>query len=190
MSDIEPTTRGASEYPQQPAETPGRTIREPVPLWVWVLFGSGVLAALLLVCGAGALYLYRNRPAALPPGTMPTIELVTIRAPTTTATVPPSTAGPAATQAAMPTSTPTLPPPPPGTLAIGSKVQVVNTGGDGLSLRREPGTYAPRIAIAFDGELLDVTDGPRVISGYTWWKLKRTDGVEGWGVQNFLQLVP
>jgi hypothetical protein len=190
MSDSEPTLLRVPRRARRSSGDPAAPGPEPVPLWVWVLLGSGVLAVLLLICGAGAMYVYGSRPAVATPGELPTISLVTIPAPTATMTVPAPTAAAAATLTAVPTPTPTLPPAPPGSLAIGSKVQVVNTGGVGLSLRSEPGTDAPRVAIALDGELLAVTDGPRVISSYTWWKLKRTDGVEGWGVQNFLQLIP
>ncbi len=185
MSDIEPT------MPVRPRRSPGGGPgRAPVPGWVWLLFGSGVLAALVLVCMGTFVYLYRNRPAASTPGILPTPALVTVAAPTTTVTVQAPTQGPGPTPTVAPSATPTLPPAPPGTLKVGDKVQVVNTGGDGLSLRSEPGLYAPRMAIALDGELLEVVEGPRAIGGFTWWRLKRTDGVEGWGVQNFLQLVP
>ncbi len=162
-----------------------------LPVWLWAILAGAVLVVVVVLCGGAALYLFQNRPAANP-GAGGTPILRTIAAPS--GTPAPGVTAPAPTGAptVVPTNTiqPTLPPPPPGTLAIGSRVQVVNTGGDGVSLRQGPGQSYPRVNVALEGELLTVTDGPRLIGGATWWKLKRSDGVEGWAVQNYLQLAP
>jgi hypothetical protein len=157
------------------------------PGWVWVLAFFGGAALCLMLSALVFLYFFAQRPALRPVAT-PTITLLTVPAPTLTDTPAPPTPGPTPTETPLPTAT--LPAPPPGTLTIGVTVQVVNTGGAGLNLREGPGTDNPRVAIAIDGELLEVADGPQVLGGFTWWLLKRSDGVQGWGVQNFLQLAP
>jgi hypothetical protein len=174
--------------PSAQRRRPAPVARGRVPGWAWILAVFALFSLALLVCGGIALYAFGQRPALLPPGATPTIMLLTRPAPTQTLTPPLPTPGPSPTPTGLPTAT--LPPPPPGSLAIGDRVQVVNTGGVGLSLREGPGTEFPRVAIAIEGELLEVIDGPRAIAGFTWWRLRRDDGVEGWGVQNFLQKAP
>ena len=148
------------------------------PIGVWIL--GGLVAVLALaVCGLWALYLLRGQIAAA--GPTPTLILWT---PTP---VPTPAASPAPTSTKPPDSTPTISP----DIAIGRYVQVVGTGGYGLSLRSGPGENYTRMDVALEGEILVVVDGPTAASGSEWWKIQDRENVERewWAVGNFLQPV-
>jgi hypothetical protein len=121
-------------------------------------------------------------------------------APTATAmvvTVPPATVLPALTQSpsttALPTEpTATVPPPPPGEVSVGVYVQVVGTGDTGfLNLRAEAGLSNPVNYLALEREVLQVQAGPQEADGFVWWYLVNAQTNSfGWGVQNYLEVVP
>jgi hypothetical protein len=78
-------------------------------------------------------------------------------------------------------------------------VQIVNTGGAGLSLRAGPGTNNARLVVAEADSILPVIGGPNEDeqgetdeSGnvYVWWFLRHSDGTEGWGRADFLSPSP
>ncbi|MFO0795600.1 MAG: hypothetical protein U0586_16235, partial [Candidatus Brocadiaceae bacterium] len=57
---------------------------------------------------------------------------------------------------------------------IGDKVEVYNTGGVGLKLRKCASindTTCPKLVTMPDGTQMIVLDGPYQSDGYTWWKL-------------------
>jgi hypothetical protein len=121
--------------------------------------------------------------------------------PTATAiviTVPATTGLPPSTQQALPTlpgpePTLTVPPPPPGDeILVGVYVQVIGTGDTGfLNLRAEANLDSPVNYLALEREVLQVQAGPSEASGFTWWYLVNpTSNSFGWGVQNYLQVVP
>jgi hypothetical protein len=83
-----------------------------------------------------------------------------------------------------PTSTPTIPI---GPIKIGGVVVVTGTEGLGVSARAEPTLSALRLFILVDGEQLWVIDGPRSVGDSVWWRLRTTEGSEGWVVERFLQ---
>jgi hypothetical protein len=67
-------------------------------------------------------------------------------------------------------------------------VTVFDTGV-GLNLRAEPVVDPSNIvALVPDGTALEVIGGPQEESDFVWWQLRMTDGTEGWGVDQFLQV--
>jgi hypothetical protein len=100
--------------------------------------------------------------------------------------------------------TPTLIPPTPEPvgvtqIAVGGYVRIINTDGKGLSLRAGPSTDTDRLGLAAADAVLPVTDGPKDDEAgetddagaiYKWWRLRNTDGAEGWGRGDFLEPVP
>jgi uncharacterized protein YgiM (DUF1202 family) len=82
----------------------------------------------------------------------------------------------------------TAPPTPITELGPGTTVIVKGTLGAGLNLRQQPSTYAKIVASAKEGDELTVVEGPKDADGYVWWKLKTSDGKEGWGATNWLAL--
>ncbi|MFQ6101781.1 MAG: protein kinase [Anaerolineae bacterium] len=74
----------------------------------------------------------------------------------------------------------------PGEIAIGAQVIVV-TDGRLLNVRQAPGTDVAIITRVEPGTRLEVLDGPRMASGYTWWCVKLLDGTIGWAAENWLK---
>jgi len=161
--------------------------RPPSTPVVWLLAAGIVLSLGLLACLVW-LTVLAPRPAGV--GPTPTLTLLTATAGAVQPTSPATSVAPSPVATAEPTTTMTPEPPPtppPGKVGTGGKVKVIGTGGQGLSLRQQPDPNAPRLAIAAEGEVLQVIGGPREIAGYTWWNVRRSDGVEGWAVQNYMQ---
>lgn len=77
---------------------------------------------------------------------------------------------------------------PAGVIAVGVEVTVTGTDAVGVSLRAGPGTDYARLAIAQDGAVLEIIDGPEESGDYTWWLVRTADGTEAWAVENFLQV--
>ena len=73
-------------------------------------------------------------------------------------------------------------------IAPGASVVVKGTKGAGLNIREEPSRQAPIVASAKENAELTVLEGPQEAGGYVWWKLKTTDGEEGWGASEWLVL--
>lgn len=153
--------------------------------WVnlWMILGAVLFALVML--GATAALLTLTRPAGAP-AAAPTAVLNVIRAPTPTPVPPTSTPDAGQTPTA-----PVPPSPPPGEIGAGAFVQISGTGGDGLRLRAEPGLEGEVRFLALEAEVFQVQDGPRDVSGYTWWFLVAPydDDVMGWAVSNYLQVV-
>ncbi len=78
---------------------------------------------------------------------------------------------------------------PPGEIGIGAQVVVATGGGQRLNIRQAPGTDAAIVARVDPGTRLEVLDGPRTASGYTWWHVRSPDGVTGWAAENWLKPV-
>jgi hypothetical protein len=179
---------------------------------VWVLIGglAGLLTIGLIALGVAQIVKKSSAPE-------PTVTVVATQElglqPTFTATVmsmmdetqsisgTESQATPVPTP--PPTLTPTVAPPtntpvpvPPSQIQVGGYAQVVNTGGSGLSLRAGPGTNNDRLIVADADSVMPVIDGPsqdeqsevdETGAVYQWWKLRYTDGTEGWGRADFLE---
>jgi hypothetical protein len=153
--------------------------RATIPLRVWAL-GFIMLLLMAALGGLWGLYLLRGHLAVNSP--TPTLIIWT---PT-----PAPIATPTASPTETPTSTPTIPPPASG-IAVGRYVQVVNTGGYGLSLREGPGANYARMDVALDGETFVVVDGPTAAGDSEWWKLRDPENEERewWAAGNFLESV-
>ena len=76
----------------------------------------------------------------------------------------------------------------PGEIYIGAQVVAV-TDGKRLNVRQAPGTDAAIVTRVEPGTQLEVLDGPRAASGYTWWRVKSPDGTMGWTAENWLKPV-
>lgn len=179
-----------AEYQSDSADVPGsdypspvRRVRRPqarrrppaegAPAWaVWM--AVGVLLAVVVLL---AFLLITQRRSAQPEPT------ATVRVVTPTATLPPrptATAPLVATEAPEPTAEDTVPTaPPPDTIGIGGYVRVAAAAG--VKLRQAAGTDGALIEILAAGTVLQVIDGPQVVSDLTWWQLRKLDdGQEGW----------
>lgn len=99
---------------------------------------------------------------------------------------------PTATPGVQPSVTPTLqdgvPPDPGSAIQVGITVRVTGTGGDGLRLRREPGTSGTPIFLGADNEVFVVKGGPESVDNYTWWYLEAPYDASraGWAASNYL----
>jgi hypothetical protein len=163
--------------PTRPVEPGGKGAGPKAnPAIVWIL-GGIVALMLLVVCGLWALYLLRGQVTATSP--TPTLIIWTPTVAPTIAITPTS----APTEVAEPT--PTISP----GVAIGRYVEVVGTGGYGLSLRAGPGENYTRMDVALEGEIFVVVDGPTAAGDSEWWKIQDRENVERewWAVGNFLE---
>jgi len=69
-------------------------------------------------------------------------------------------------------------------LRIGGLATVQTTQGDKLNMRLSPGLDAPVLAQLETGTHVTVVDGPRTANGFTWWKIRAANGLEGWAVES------
>lgn len=150
----------------------------------WVLIGG--LAGLLTIglIGSGVVQMFSE-----PSGRTATHVIAETFTPAPVV----STQPPIPTQTTRPTATRKLVVP--TEIQVGGYVQVVNTGGAGLSLRAGPGTNNARLTVADAGAILPVIGGPKEDEqGETddtgnirlWWYLRNTEGTEGWTMADFL----
>lgn len=72
----------------------------------------------------------------------------------------------------------------------GLNVKVIGTGGDGLRIHQEPGEFSPTILLASEGDLFIIEEGPTLVGGYIWWKVKSllNEKAIGWAAEDFLQI--
>lgn len=126
------------------------------------------------------LFINVSRPEPTPVGVV-TVMLTVIPAPT-------ETPSPAPTLTPSSITPPTMPP---GTLAIGAYVQVVDTGGEGLHLRETPGIDSAHRFLGMDAEIFRIIAGPQDADGYTWWNIvsPHDEARNGWAVSNYLEVV-
>ena len=169
--------RDGSPNPDSVGVPVGRTLPSA---GVWLL-GAAALVLALAVGGLWAVYLLRGQ-IATSGGPTPTPVIWT----PTAAPVPTATPTPVPT-VEISEPTPTVSP----DIAIGRYVQVVGTGGYGLSLRSGPAENYTRMDIAREGEVFVIVDGPTVAGGSEWWKIQDRENAERewWAVGNFLQPV-
>ena len=73
-------------------------------------------------------------------------------------------------------------------IAAGAPVVVQGTGVAGLNLRAQPTTAAAIVITVKEGNSLTVVEGPKEADGLVWWKLRTSDGKEGWGAAKYLAL--
>ncbi|MFH2101733.1 MAG: SH3 domain-containing protein [Chloroflexota bacterium] len=106
--------------------------------------------------------------------------------------------GPTSTPRSVPPTQTMLPPTPtpsptplPGTIHVGSFVQVTGTEGEGLRIRSAPSLNATPLFIGFDNEIFRVTAGPRDADGYHWWYLTAPydESRSGWAAADYLTFI-
>lgn len=67
---------------------------------------------------------------------------------------------------------------------------VTGTGASGLWLRAEPNVNGETVFRLQDGEILSLLEDEPVFDGtYTWVKVRRVDGEQGWVAREFLEIV-
>jgi hypothetical protein len=156
---------------------------QPIP-WLWL--GLGAVLTIILI-GIALIYLgnFLTRP---PAATADSQELTIIRLtapplPTATAAIvqPIPTLAPTAT----PVPTPDFSVPPPEVTA-GYYAAVIDTGGVGVTVRNGPSTSNIQVALAGEGSIVFVVEGPEAGGEYQWWRIRLTDGTEGWAAGDFL----
>ena len=76
-----------------------------------------------------------------------------------------------------------------GEIAVGATVQVVGTDGAGVNVRSKASTEGEIIATFIDGTILDVTGESVPAEDFIWWPVISEDGVEGYVVQEYLEVV-
>ena len=160
---------------------PRAATRQILPAIIPALVSFALVA---VACGLAATFINQNRPALN--FTQPTATLVIIT-PTATEYAPPT-----ATPYVAPTDTPVPQPTAPdvggGGIGVGSKVVVIDTGGNGLNFRDAPSRTANKIRSLPEGSIYEVVGGPQQADSLVWWQLKDpTDGKVGWGAQNYMK---
>ncbi len=148
----------------------------------WLIIASA-LFALLIFTGAITVIIW-FRPAQVNSVQEATAILTVVPAPTSTAVGQLSFF-----------STPTATPPVLSIkidgIGIGQFVQVFGTDGDGLRLRREPGTNADILFLGYESEVFKVVAGPKEEDGFVWWYLTAPydDKRSGWAASRFLKVI-
>lgn len=148
-----------------------------------VVLGAAGFTLLLLGLFAALVWAFTTMPT---PEGLPTAELTIIPGPTSTIYLP------TATSTRVPTITSNMPPSPmPGTIGVGSSVQIYGTEGSGLNIREAPGISTGILFVALESEVFEVLDGPVVEDEITWWLLVTPlDAARsGWAASNYLSLV-
>jgi hypothetical protein len=76
-------------------------------------------------------------------------------------------------------------------LNLGDIVEIFGTGGQGLSLRNEPGLSTVVGSYGLDGEVFEIKGGPLDVDGFVWWYLVNPydNSKQGWGVGAYLRAV-
>ncbi len=73
------------------------------------------------------------------------------------------------------------------TLAVGSMAWVEQNGGISAQLRTNPSDEGGMIAKLPSGTQMTVLDGPEDVDGHTWWRVRTTNGKEGWVAEDGLR---
>jgi SH3-like domain-containing protein len=79
------------------------------------------------------------------------------------------------------------------TLAVGGQATIRTTDGDSLNVRSGPGTGFAIVVKAAPGSVVTLLEGPQSGEGYQWWRIRLSNGQEGWAVdsaENEITLVP
>jgi len=61
-------------------------------------------------------------------------------------------------------------------------VYIITPAGHHLNLRSLPALASQRLRQLAEGDRVSIVDGPVEADGYTWWKLRTADGIDGWAV--------
>lgn len=148
-----------------------------------VVLGAAGFSLLLMVMFAALVWVLTTLPST---SVLPTAEFTIVPGPTSTVYLP------TPTTTRVPTITSNMPPSPmPGTIGIGSSVQISGTEGSGLNIRENPGVSTTVLFIALESEVFEVIDGPVIEDDLTWWLLVTPLDASrsGWAASNYLTLV-
>ena len=69
----------------------------------------------------------------------------------------------------------------PNKFAPGIAYEITKAGND-LNLRTSPTLSSGFLKKLRIGDVITILDGPVQADGYTWWKMRTVDAVEGWAV--------
>jgi hypothetical protein len=158
--------------------------RASIP-WVWL--GLGVLTTLIgLSVLLWSLSIYLTQlPNEATTGLGPTIiQLTAPTVPAATVAVNPPTPTVAPTATTAPTPDLSVAP---SEITVGYYVQVVDTGGIGVTVRNGPSTANQPVAVAGEGSIILVLEGPTPGGEYQWWRVQLADGATGWAAGDFLR---
>jgi hypothetical protein len=140
----------------------------------WVIIGAVITASLLL----GASFLAAGLLSPNPMDSYGGGAVLTV--------IPLPTATPTPTLS-LTLNTPTAQPP--NGIQVGGFVQIADTEGEGLRLRRDPSLNGEIVYLGLEGEIFQVKGGPEDRDGYLWWQLVAPLNADrtGWAVSNYLE---
>jgi hypothetical protein len=145
--------------------------------------GYTLLGSLLFFLAAIGLLIHERQQFMAPPEAEPAADAVVENASTPMATPAFESMPPENT----PTPTPDPEQPTPTPTAIICRAQITDTGGNGLTLRTNPG--GEEIVVLPEGALVTLLeDEPVSEGGFTWRFVRVTGGGEGWVAQEFLTI--
>lgn len=126
-------------------------------------------------------------PTAAPPTVVPT-PVVTPRV--TAANAPTPTLVAPIVEQALPPPTPEVPPTPEPTATPQLQLaRIVNTGGQGASVRQQPGPQAPRAGALREGTRVVLTGNDQTVAARPWREIETEDhSIKGWVQGDLLQL--
>jgi SH3-like domain-containing protein len=152
----------------------------PMPRAQWI--GLGLAAALAVALTAGLVFaiLTITRPSSQP--AVPTPAAVASVSPTPASSVNdifnrPTAAPSAQPAASAPTATAQI---------VGQRLQIANTGGDGVNLRRDPGQAGDRIKTLPEGSIVEIVGPDQNMDGTVWRNVRDLQGDVGWVAGGFL----
>lgn len=157
-----------------------KTKKKNPKLSLWII-PAGLLIGLMLFGGLFAAVRVLRPEKGYAQAKTPVMTV--IYAPTSTPVIPTVAATPMATSGS---NGPTV-----GGIGVGMFVQISGTGGNGLRLRKDPGTKADILFLGYESEVFKVTDGPVDLDGYTWWHLTAPydENRNGWAASNYLTVI-
>jgi uncharacterized protein YgiM (DUF1202 family) len=69
-------------------------------------------------------------------------------------------------------------------LVAGQEATINTILGDTLNLRQAPGLYTTVIGRLAQGTVVTLLEGPSFADGLDWWRVRASDGQEGWVVES------
>jgi hypothetical protein len=165
-------------------------------LTLWQILSSLLLLGLI---GAVALLAFINAGRALPPvraavGSMTpgaTLSPTPAVTPRVTAANAPTATPPPVASALTPPPTAAEPPPPEPSPTPQLQVALIsNTGGQGVSVRQQPGPQAPRAGVLREGTRVLLTGNDQTVAARPWREIETEDhNLKGWVLGDFIQLL-
>ena len=185
-----PSSSSECDWCGRPFVSKGGRVR----ITMWQVLSSLLLLGLI---GAVAALAYLNAGRALPPvrvnvaTSAPASTVVPTLAVTPRVTAANPTPTAAAALALGPTAAPTLAPTPEPTPTPSLQAaRIVNTSGQGVSVRLQPGPTAPRAGVLREGTRVLLTGNDQTIAARPWREIETEDhNLKGWVLGDFLQLL-